>query len=208
VQAFRERVPAAQQSQFDRGVESLVAGSYGEAEASFKNAITADADSSSAMAFMAATFAAAGHDTEAASAWQTALVDGSDLPEIYDWLGGALMRNRDLALARSVLEEAVGKWPSDVRFARPMALVYATFGQGPEAVRSLERHLNAHPDDVESLLMGVEWIYQLRSAGAVAHSVADDLKLARSYADAYAKAKAPQGALVRQWMEFLERKTR
>ncbi len=208
VQAFRERVPEAQRSQFDRGVQSLLAGSYGEAEARFKDAITADADSSSALALMAATFAASGHDLEAASAWQTALVDGSDLPEIYDWLGGALLRNRDLALARSVLEEAISKWPSDVRFARPMALIYATFGQGPEAVRSLERHLSAHADEAESLLMGVEWIYQLRSAGAVARSPAEDVKLARAYADAYAKTKAPQGALVKQWMEFLERKTR
>lgn len=208
VQAFRERVPAAQRSQFDQGVQSLLAGSYGDAETSFKNAITADADSSAALAFMAATFAAAGHDLEAASAWQAALVDGSDLPEIYEWLGGALMRNRDLALARSVLEEAIGKWPSDVRFARPIALIYATFGQGPEAVRSLQRHLSAHPDDEESLLMGVEWIYQLASAGAVARSPAEDVKLARAYAAAYAKTKAPQGALVKQWMDFLERKTR
>lgn len=208
VQALRDRVAAPQQSQFDRGVQLLTAGNYADAEASFKNAVSAEADSSSALTLMAATFAAAGHDREAASAWQTALADGSELPEIYDWLGGALIRNRDLGLARSVLEEAVSQWPSDIRFARPMALVYATFGQGPEAVRSLERHLAAHPDDVDSLLMGVEWIYQLRSAGAVAHSPAEDLKLARSYAEAYARTKAPQGALVKQWMEFLERRTR
>ena len=115
------------------------------------------------------------------------------------------MRNRDLGLARGVLEEAVGKWPSDRRFARSIALVYATFGQGQEAVRSLERHLVAHPDDVESLLMGVEWIYQLRSAGAVAHSPAEDLALARKYAASYTATKGPQVALVKQWMEFLER---
>ena len=157
---------------------------------------------------MAATFAASGHDREASSAWQTALVDGSDLPEIYDWLAGTLMRNRDLGLARGVLEEAVGKWPSDLRFARPIALVYATFGQGQEAVRSLERYLVAHPGDVESMLMGVEWIYQLRSAGVVAHSPAEDLAVARGYAEAYAAMKGPQVALVKQWMEFLERAKR
>jgi VWFA-related protein len=208
VQAFRNRVPAAQQSQFDRGVKALLAGSYGEAETSFKNAISVDADSSSAIAFMAATFAAAGHDAQAASAWQTALVDGSDLPEIYEWLGDALMRSRDLALARSVLEEAIGKWPADVRFARPIALIYASFGQGPQAVRSLERHLSAHPDDVDGLLMGVEWIYQLRLAGATAHSPDEDLKLARRYADLYNMSPAPQSALVKQWIEFLEQQPR
>ena len=206
VKAFRDRVPAAGQPAFDTGVQALAAGSYPEAEASFKSAISADNESSSALAYMAAAFAAAGHDTEAADAWQTALVDGSDLPEIYDWLSGALLRNHDLALARSVLEEASAKWPSDGRFTRPMALVFASFGQGPEAVRSLERYLTDHRDDVEALQMGVEWIYQLRSAGAVAHSPASDVRLARTYADAYNKLKGPQGALVKQWMEFLERK--
>jgi hypothetical protein len=125
---------------------------------------------------------------------------------VYEWLAGALIRTRDLGTARSMLEEAIAKWPSDSRFARPMALVYATFGQGAQAVRSLERHLADHKDDVEGLFMGVEWIYQLRAAGAWAKSPADDVKLARSYADAYAKAKGPQAALVKQWMGFLERK--
>ena len=32
----------------------------------------------------------------------------------------------------------------------------------------------------------------------------EDLKLAKKWADAYAKSKGPQAALVRQWMQFLE----
>ena len=108
--------------------------------------------------------------------------------------------------ARSFLEEAMVKWPGDTRFNKPMAMIYATFGQGVLAVRSLERHLADHKDDLEGLFTGVEWIYQLRLAGAVAHSPADDLKLAKGYADAYAKAKGPQAALVKQWVDFLEKK--
>lgn len=206
IQAFRERVLDAARPAFDRGVQSLAAGAYGDAEASFKAAVSADEDSSPVLAYLAATFAAAGQDTEAASAWQTALIGGSDFPEIYDWLAGALMRNRDLAVARGTLEEATEKWPSDDRFARPMALVYATFGQGREAVRTLDRHLARHPDDTEALALGVEWIYQLHAAGAVARSAAEDLKLARSYAASYNKTKGPQSALVRRWMEALEKK--
>jgi len=38
------------------------------------------------------------------------------------------------------------------------------------------------------------------------HTPADDLKLAKSYADAYSKAKGPQAALVRQWVGFIESK--
>ena len=181
-------------------------GSYPEAEATFKSAIDPDTDSSAIIAYLAAVFAAAGNDQQAAGAWQTSLVDGSDFPQVYDWLAGSLLRARDLSTARSMLEEAVSKWPSDVRFARPMALVYATLGQGLDAMRSLERHLTAHKDDVDSLFMGVEWIYQLHSAGVLLHTPADDLKLARSYADAYTKAKGPQAALVKQWVGFLETK--
>ena len=35
----------------------------------------------------------------------------------------------------------------------------------------------------------------------------DDLKLARGWADAYAKAKGPQAALVKQWMQALEKES-
>ena len=206
VQTFRAHVPEKSLAAFDKGVQAFSAGSYPEAEATLKSAIDPDVDSSAVIAYLAAVFAAAGNDEQASGAWQTSLVDGSDFPQVYDWLAGSLLRTRDLSTARSMLEEAVSKWPSDVRFARPMALVYATLGQGLQAMRALERHLAAHKDDVEALFMGVEWIYQLHSAGVMLHTPADDLKLARTYADAYTKAKGPQAALVRQWVGFLENK--
>ena len=82
-------------------------GNYPTAEISFKRAIRPDVDSTAALAYLAATFAAAGRDDEAAGAWQTALVDGEDFPQIYQWLGETLARTRDYAGARSILEEAV-----------------------------------------------------------------------------------------------------
>jgi VWFA-related protein len=206
VQSFRARVPDKALPAFDKGVQALSSGSYPEAEATLKSAIDPDTDSSAIIAYLAAVFAAVGNDQQAAGAWQTALIDGSEFPQVYEWLAGSLLRTRDLSTARSMLEEAVSKWPSDSRFARPMALVYATLGQGPEAMRALERHLAAHKDDIESLFMGVEWIYQLHSAGVTLHTPAEDLKLAKSYADAYTKAKGPQAALVKQWVGFLENK--
>jgi VWFA-related protein len=202
--AFRERVPAAARADFDRGAAWLKAGNYPKAEESFKIAIEQDADNSAVLALLAATFAASGHDAEAASAWQTSLIDGSELPDSYEWLGDGLIRTHQYVEAMSILEEAVSKWPADPRFAKPLALLYATFGQGREALRTLERHLASSPDDPDALYLGVEWIYQLRAAGAVAHSPADDLKLARLWADGYAKAKGPQTALVRQWVTALE----
>jgi VWFA-related protein len=207
VKAFRERVPEASRDVFDQGVQAMTAGDLAAAERLLKSAISPDEDSSAIIAYLAAVYAASGHDTEASGAWQTALIDGSELPQVYEWLADSLIRTRDLPTARSMLEEAIDRWPSDPRFARPMALINATFGQGIRAVRSLERYLAVNKSDVDMLSMGVEWIYQLHAAGQAAHSPAEDLKLAQTYADAYAKAKGPQMPLVRRWLEFLERKS-
>jgi len=205
VRAFRATVAEASRSAFDEGARALSSGDYGKAEQSFKRAIRPDADVTAPMAYLAAVYAATGNDAQAAGAWQTALIEGEDFPQIYEWLGDTLIRTRDLAQARTILTEAAGKWPSDPRFAMPLALVYAVFGQGREAVRTLQRHLEAHPDDAAALSLGVEWMFHLHSLGGVARSPVEDVKLARSWADAYAKIKGPQLALVNEWMQALEK---
>jgi VWFA-related protein len=208
VKAFRERVAPAVRGTFDSGVAALSAGDVVKAEGALKSAIRDDADSTPVLAYLAAVYAASGHDVEAAAAWQTALIDGDEYPQIYLWLGDALMRTHDLAQARTILEEGAAKWPSDLRFTKPLALLYATFGQGREAVRTLERYLSDRHDDVEALYLGVEWLYQLHAAGAVAQTRAEDAKLARGYANAYEKAKGPEVRLVKQWVDFLEGRRR
>jgi hypothetical protein len=50
----------------------------------------------------------------------------------------------------------------------------------------------------------VQWIYTVHAGGAAVHNPAEDLKRARVYADAYAKARGPQLPLVRQWVDYLE----
>jgi VWFA-related protein len=207
VQAFRERVAPAARSAFDRGVAFLTAGEYARAEETFKRAIDVESDSSPLIAYLAATFAAAGHDQQAAGAWHTSLINGSDLPQIYEWLADTLMRTRELAEARAILEEAIAKWPADSRFAKQLALVYATFGRGREAARALERYLADHPNDVDAVFLAIEWMYHLHAAGAVVHSPAEDLKRVVGYAEAYRKARGPQTALVKQWVEFLQQET-
>jgi VWFA-related protein len=206
LQAFRSRVPVDARTAFDKGVQYLASGDYTNAEATFKSAINPDVDSAALIAYLAACYAASGQDRDAAGAWQTALIDASDLPEIYAWLSDALLRARDLSQARGVLEEAISKWPADPRFTRSMAILYATFGQGREAMRTLERYLESAPNDVDALFMAVEWMYNLRLAGATARSRPEDVQLAHRYADAYIKAKGPQVPLVRQWLEFLDKR--
>jgi tetratricopeptide (TPR) repeat protein len=202
---FRERVPQAARSAFDTGAAMITAGDYPKAEAALKRAIQPDLDSTVPLIYLGVCFAASGHDAEAASVWQTALVDGGDIPQIYEWLGDALLRAHDLSEARTVYEEAVGKWPADPRFTQPLALVDATFGRGREAVRLLQRYLTARPDDRDALFLAVEWIYTVRAAGGVVQTRAEDVRLARVYADAYEKAAGPQLALVKQWIAFVEK---
>ncbi len=200
---FEARVDASVRPAFDAGVKALAAGDYPKAEERFKDAIRPEVDSLPALVYLAATYAASGHDQEASGAWQTALIDGGDIPEIYQWLAEALLRDRDMNAARSILDEGIAKWPSDPRLTRPLAMLYATFGQGREAVRTMERYLDARPDDVEALERAVEWIYNLKLAGASAHSPAEDAALAKKYAAAYEQAGGVQVELVRQWLAFL-----
>jgi hypothetical protein len=40
--------------------------------------------------------------------------------------------------------------------------------------------------------------------GAVVHNRAEDVKLAREYAGAYARANGPQLPLVKQWVDYME----
>jgi tetratricopeptide (TPR) repeat protein len=203
VEPFLAHLAPSGKEAFNRGVAAAAAHDYQKAEQSFKAAMRPDGDMAGALPYLAVTYAASGHDTEAASAWQTSLVDGAEIPQIYLWLADALMRNKDLAAARSVLEEAVGKWPKDVRFARPLALLYASFGRGREAVRTLERYLaDSGTHDGDALATEVEWIYRVHAAGAVVHNKADDLALARRYADQY---KGPKQGLVKQWLDALVR---
>jgi VWFA-related protein len=201
---FRERVAPSVKTAFDQGVVFLASGDYPKAEASFKKAIEPDVDSTAPLAFLAASFAAAGKDHEAASAWQTALVDGTDYPQIYLWLSDALLRTHDFGAARAILEEAAGKWPADSRFNKPLAMLYGTFGRGREAVRTLERYLEDRQDDRDGYFYAVQWLYTVHAGGALVHSRAEDRKRAHDYADAYLRARGPQAALVKQWVDYLD----
>jgi VWFA-related protein len=201
---FRDRTPPEVKDSFEQGVAFLTAADYPKAETAFKKAIQPEVDSTPALAYLAVSFAAAGRDQQAASAFQTALVDGDDLPQIYEWLGGTLMRNHDYAAARTMFEEAAAKWPADVRFAKPLAMLYAMFGRGREAVRTLERYLAETTDDRDAYYVGVQWLYTLHSAGVVVHNRTQDVQLARDYAAAYEQASGPQLPLVKEWVNYLE----
>ncbi len=119
LQRFRNIVTAVARQDFEAGVVALAAGDFEKAERSFKSAQRAgsiNANGTAPLTYLAATYAASGHDLEAANVWQTALIDGSAYPQIYEWLTEALIRVRNLEQARGTLKEALEKWPNDSRF--------------------------------------------------------------------------------------------
>ena len=207
LRAFEARVAPAARPAFSAGVAHLQKKDYKEAEASFKKAIAPDADSSSPLAYLGVTYAAAGRDQQAASVWRTSLSGADDVPQVYVWLGDALLREKALAEARPVIEEAVERWPMDTRFARPLAMLYATFGKGVEAVRLLDQSLRDNPDDQPSLFKCVEWIFNTHRAGFVVRDRAEDLRMAHAYAEQYLKAGGQNEPLIRQWLNYLDKET-
>ena len=208
LQRFQERVPAPARAAFDEGITHLQKREYKEAEASFKRAITPDADSTGSLAYLGVTYAAAGRDTQAASVWRTAMADGDELPQLYEWLGDALLRLKAAGEARPILEEASSRWPEDPRFSRPLALVYATFGKGLDAVRLLEKFLQERTDDQATLFLVVEWMFNAHRGGQLIHDRAEDVRLAHAYADQYLKSGGLNEPLVKQWLNYLDKEVK
>jgi len=206
VALFRDRLPPSARAAFDEGVRALTAGDYRKAEVSFKSGIGPDIDSTSLLVYLGAVYAANNDDLQAVGAWQTALFGGEDVPELYSWLTQGQLRRHSLPEAQEVLAEAYDKWPSDPRFTGPLATVYATFGKGRDAALLLEKYLAENPADVEAARLGVEWLYQIHAAGRVVHDRAEDLTLARAWAALY--GNGPRQALVKQWLDVLEREPR
>ena len=73
-------------------------------------------------------------------------------------------------------------------------------------MRTLERTWRTRRTTSDALFMAVEWMYNLRRRGAAAHSRAEDVSSRAATPTPTLKAKGPQAALVRQWMEFLEKR--
>src|SRR5262249_15715220 len=165
---FRPRLGDSVRKPFEEGVTLLAAGDYAKAEQAFRKAIEPESDATAPLPFLASRCAGGGgggrwggggREGGAGAEWQPGVAAGTDFAQIYDWLGAALLRNHDFGEARAIYEEAVGKWPADPRFTKPLAMLYGTFGRGKEAVRTLERYLDERQDDRDAYYYAVQWLY-------------------------------------------------
>ncbi|HUR35956.1 MAG TPA: VWA domain-containing protein [Vicinamibacterales bacterium] len=207
LQRFRDLVGPPARAAFDQGVAQYQNGAYTDAAASFKRAVRPDVDPTAPLAYLAATYASQGLDAEAANIWRTALLAGSDVPEIHVWLADALVRRKAIVEAQALLEEAVTRWPADRRFLRLLGILYAMSGRGGEAADLVNRAIASNPDDVESLALALEWLYTVTRDGQAFHSRSEDVQRARTYAAQYLKIGGPDGPLVRRWQAYFDAQT-
>jgi len=204
LQTFRDLVGTTTRSMFDQGVAQYQSGEYRDAAASFRRAVRPDSDPTAPMAYLAATYALRGEDAEAVNIWRTALLAGSDVPQIYVWLADALVRRKAFAEAQPLLEDAVKRWPTDRRFLRLLAVLYGMSGRGREAADLLSQAIASNPDDVDSLALALEWLYSASRDGMAFRTRSEDLQLARRYAAQYLKTGGPDESLVRRWQAYFE----
>ena len=199
---FREQVGATTRELFDVGVAQYRKGDYQDAVATFKRAVRPGDDPTAPMTYLAATYALQGQDGEAANIWRTAILTGGELPDIYGWLADALIRRKALGEAQPLLEDAVTRWPADRRFLRLLAMLYGMNGRAPEALDLLGKSITSNPDDVDSMVLALEWLYSVSRDGKAFRTRAEDVQLALTYAEQYLKTGGPDAALVRRWQAY------
>jgi len=185
---------------FLRGVGLLARGQHAGALALFRAAVRERPDFVPATVYLAAAAAAQGYDQEAAGAWNTALLQDAGSPLVHVALADAHLRLGQAAAALDVLEPAVTTWPDDARLRHRLGLAYAFEGRAAQALPLLEAHLEASPEDTDSMFAVLRLLYEpLRTGGT-----GSDRPRFERYARAYVDARAPRHALVAQWLRTME----
>jgi len=204
VQALKGTGDEGPAAVFLKGLLSFSNSDLQGAEARFREALRMDADLLPAGFYLGATLAAAGRDRDAAGAWKTALITEPAAPFVYTLLGDALLRVRDVEQAIDVLTEARALWPSDDQVGVRLATAFVRANRHADALKVAQPHLDAHPADVEWLLLAMRALYEARMAKRVIETADADKARFVKYADAYVAAGGPQQALVDQWRKQFE----
>jgi VWFA-related protein len=192
-------------SSFLGGLALYARGELNAAMARFRQALKADSEFFPAAFYLGACYAAGGDDRQAANAWQTALVTEDEAPFIYPLIADAMVRDRNVAGAVGILEEAAGRWPDNDALQVRLGIAYAMARRMGDAIRTLDPYLANHPEDHGTLFALLRGIYEARTAGKTIESPERDRAIFARYAEAYAAAGGPNQALVDRWKKFLAR---
>ena len=190
---------------FEQGIAELQKANYAAAEINFKTRDPAGRRQHvGARRISRRRFAAAGRDGEAAGAWQTALIDGSDVPQIYEWLGRDAGAGARLHGARDRFSRK--RWDGGRRIPGSVGRSRCRMPRSARAATRFACSTATSPTAAASPTCCSWWSNgssRCTAAGAVVINRTADLAMARNYAAEYAKANGPKQALVQQWLDFL-----
>ncbi|MDO8834029.1 MAG: hypothetical protein Q7V01_00455, partial [Vicinamibacterales bacterium] len=178
----------------------------GELEAAAA-AFRASADVSSgflpAAFYLGACYAAGGRDGQAVGAWQTALVSEADARIIFDVLADALLRLGDGQESLAVINEARERWPDDDTLLPRLAAARSLTGEAGPAIDTIESYLGRHPEDLDTIMLGVRILHDAHAAGRVVRGAIDDAALATHLAQRYRAAGGQHADRLDRWVAFI-----
>jgi tetratricopeptide (TPR) repeat protein len=188
-----------------RGLELLSKGQLDPAANQFNVALRNAPDGPLASFYLGACFAAAGKDKEAVAAWERARAAKLDLPGMPVIVADGWLRLGQPAQALEPLRDALEREPRNDDIRKNLAIAQSHLGLHEQAYPTIVPFLDAHPSDVDALLVALHSLYQLHAEGKTMTSAEEDKARAATYARAYAAAKGPLLPLVEKWAEFLSR---
>jgi hypothetical protein len=180
----------------DPSARALARADLERAAQRFREALRADADFLPAAVFLGACYALGGRDTEAAGAWQTALIGIDDDPRLFTLIVDARLRAGDAAGADDVAGEAERKWPDDVALRERRAVLELSRGRVGEALVAIDGLARPSTD---LLFAALRVLHGARAAGLVVEDPTRDRARFGRLAARYAELGGPETALVDGW---------
>ncbi|MEO5818996.1 MAG: VWA domain-containing protein [Vicinamibacteraceae bacterium] len=189
-------------AQFFAGLGHLHAGDLEEAAQAFRAALKIAPDFAPSLTYLGACYAAGAKDSEAAGAWQMALVRERTSPELQRLAIEAWLRADKPAAALALLNQARQRWPDDDAFVRLQAHVALADGrqqEGVDLVATLKQ-----PDQA-TLLLALNTLYDAARRKTPVWNATRDLERMRALRDAYAAIQGESLALVDAWIAEMAR---
>lgn len=191
-------------ARFLAGLADLAEGNLQGAAVHFGAALTAAPSYVPAAFYLGATYAAAGRDSDAVTAWQSSFAIDARAPWRHTLMADALLRLNQPARARAVMEEAAGLWPGVPAVSMRLAMALAATGSDAAALVSLDLYITARPDDLPRVLLGMQMIHDARAAGRTLESVEADRARFLRYFAIYERANGPELEAARRWKAIVE----
>lgn len=190
--------------QMRTGIDSLRAGRPDAAASAFRGALRLAPDYRPALAFLGACYAAGGAHTQAAGAWQTAVLADRENPDMHALAIDGWMRADRYPSAVALARQAVQRWPDADRFRRQLAVALLATSQPAEAVEQVAAIEEFSAGDEALLAAAMMQLYRAAQARAPLFDEVRDLAIMRTLSGRY-PSDGPRVKLVALWLAEMQR---